>query len=132
LQRRSASVVVTRLPNRYARISPCNVGFVRHTRPAKSHEPVAAILWEADPSRFAKTHPGSGIVEPYGEQQWDDVGCIDSWVYVEADDNLCRLSVEGWNMHEVLVRARGHNDVDGMAIASVFARILGIPSPLPG
>ncbi|WP_028642221.1 hypothetical protein [Nocardioides sp. URHA0020] len=108
-----------------------NVGFVRHALPAQPDDPVAAILWEADPSKFAESYPDSGIVESYGEQYWDDVSCIDYWVYVEAEENLCRLSVEGWNLHEVLVRAGGQSDFDGMAIASVFARILGIRWPLP-
>ena len=110
-----------------------NVGFVRQGQSDTDADSSVggAILWEADPPRFAEAYPDSGIVESYGAEQWDGVGCIDYWVYVDADDSLCRLSVEGWNLPEVLIRARGHGGFDGMAIAAVFARVLGIQWPLP-
>ena len=108
-----------------------NVGFVRHDLPiTQSSTPVHDILWEANPGRFAERYPDSDIIESYGPS-WDDVDCIDYWVHVEADQRLCRLSVEGWNLTEVLVRVRGNGDFDGPVIAAVFARILAVQWPPP-
>ncbi|MCW2983945.1 MAG: hypothetical protein JWR63_1515 [Conexibacter sp.] len=110
-----------------------DVGFVRQ-RFAEDQEDrhVGSIFWEADPAKFADRHPDSGIIESYGEDQWSGVGCIDYWLYVDAEDAICRLSVEGWNLPEILLRATGHGGMDGMAVAAVFARILGVPWPLRG
>lgn len=40
-----------------------------------------AMLWEADPARFALRYPDSGIELSYGDQ-WPPP-CIDYWIYVE-------------------------------------------------
>jgi hypothetical protein len=107
------------------------VGFVRSSEPhLDGDDAVEAILWEADPSKFAARYPDSGIIETYGEEHWKDVGCIDYWLYVDAPDRVGRLSVEGWNLPEVLVKISGHGGMDGMNIAAVFARILGVRYPL--
>ena len=109
-----------------------DVGFVRHAADDGSPDaPVGAILWEADPARFAARYPDSGVVESYGTEHWDGVGCIDYWVYVHADEGLCSLSVEGWNLPEILVKVRGQGARDGMQVAAVFARILAVEWPRP-
>ena len=38
-----------------------------------------ALLWGADPVRFAERYPESGIIETYGQEQWPGVPCIDFW-----------------------------------------------------
>lgn len=108
----------------------CRQGFVRQIQfsdPAE--EQVAAILWEAVPDRFLARYPDSGLVETYGgEDQWADVHCIDYWIYVDHQAMRARLSVEGWNLHEIGVPLRG--DVfDGARLADLFARILNVRSP---
>src|SRR5262245_8933835 len=87
-------------------LAAADVGFERQVHTDQSSGRVATILWEADPHQFAAKYPDSDIVDSYGDQ-WDDVHCIDYWVYVDADDEVCRLSVEGWNLPEILVRATG-------------------------
>jgi hypothetical protein len=107
------------------------VGFVRHVQPQPNASgAVAAILWEADPSKFAAKYPDSDIVESYGEEHWGGVSRIDFWLYVDADDEVSRLSVEGWNLPDILVKASGHCAMDGMSIPAIFARILGVRDPL--
>jgi hypothetical protein len=109
------------------------VGFVRQIQSgAETSGRVGAILWEADPASFAAKYPDSGIVESYGQDQWAGLGCIDFWLYVDAREGVCRLNVEGWNLPEILVRASGHGAMDGMQVAAVFARILGIRWPVSG
>jgi hypothetical protein len=39
------------------------------------------------------------------------------------------MSVEGWNLPDLMIDLHGNSDLDGPAIADTFARILGIPSP---
>ena len=102
-----------------------DVGFVRqvmHDEPGV----VTAILWEADPARFAAAYPDSGIVESYGTDQWAGVHCIDYWLYV---DPRPRLSVEGWNLPDLYVDLTGYGGLDGSAVACVLARVLGVPAP---
>ena len=107
-----------------------DVGFVRQLQYAdEQHSQVDALLWEADPRRFAERYPDSGIVETYGEQQWPGVHCIDYWVYVDHAHQRCRLSAEGWNLPELWLDLRGHGEADGAAIADTFARVLAVPSP---
>ena len=79
--------------------------------------------------KFASRYPDSGIVDSYGESQWPEVRCIDYWVYVDHERSRCRLSVEGWNLPELMIDLHGRSGLDGSAIADTFARILGVPSP---
>jgi hypothetical protein len=88
-----------------------------------------ALLWEADPARFAARYPDSGIVESYGGQ-WGGVHCIDFWAYLDKAD-FARISVEGWNLPELFVEVRGHPDLDGSGLARVFAMILGVSVSAP-
>jgi hypothetical protein len=102
-----------------------DVGF---TRPgATADGPTGTLLWEADPARFAARYPDSEIVETYGLEHWPGVHCIDYWVYLDAEHGECRLSMEGWNLPDVVVKVRGHGELDGTEIAAVFARVLGVP-----
>jgi hypothetical protein len=106
------------------------VGFKRQILKADEEGQVAtALLWEADPAAFAKRYPDSGIVKTYGADQWPSVHCIDYWLYLEPEHRRCRISVEGWNLPELVVELRGHSGLDGAAIADTFARILGVASP---
>jgi hypothetical protein len=106
------------------------VGFVRQVQHADEiRQVVTALLWEAEPLRFAAKYPDSGIVETYGEGQWPDVHCIDYWVYIDHENRRCRLSVEGWNLPDLSIELDGHSGLDGPAIADTFARILGVASP---
>jgi hypothetical protein len=106
------------------------VGFVRQVLPTdNATTAVDALLWEADPVKFAARYPDSGIVESYGEKQWLEVHCIDYWVYVDHERSRCRMSVEGWNLPNLMIDLHGNSGLDGPAIADTFARILGVPSP---
>ncbi|WP_101525792.1 hypothetical protein [Nocardioides houyundeii] len=103
------------------------VGFVRSPLSESApDEPAGSLLWEADPAQFAAKYPESGIVESYGAEQWEGVGCIDFWLHVDAQEEVCRLSVEGWNLPEILVKTTGHGALDGSQVAAAFARILGV------
>ena len=107
-----------------------DVGFVRQVMYSDDGRTrVEALLWEADPTRFAERYPDSGIVETYGTDQWPGVHCIDFWAYVEHEARRCRLSAEGWNLPELYLPLQGFAAADGAAIADTFARILGVPSP---
>lgn len=105
-----------------------DVGFEGRFR---AGDTVTAFLWEADPRQFAARYPDSDIIESYGEEQWPGVHCIDYWVYVEPEQNRCRVSVEGWNLGEFFVETTGHSAHDGHNLASVLARILQVPWPPP-
>ena len=57
-----------------------DVGFVRQVMHAGDDRTrVDALLWEAEPQRFAERYPESGIIETYGQEQWPGVPCIDFW-----------------------------------------------------
>ena len=105
-----------------------NVGFTRQISFAEDGV-VNSLLWEADPARFAARYPDSGIVESYGEEQWPRVHCIDFWVYVEHENHQCRLSIEGWNLPDLVLPFTGSRARDACGLADTFARILGVPSP---
>ena len=104
------------------------VGQVQYGGPANRR--VDAMLWEADPKQVAARYPDSGVVDSYGDQ-WPDVSCIDYWVHVDHHKRQCRLSIEGWNVPQLLVNMTGEGLLDGAAIAGTFARILAVPSPRP-
>ena len=106
------------------------VGFVRQAvHSDEAGQVVNALLWEADPANFAARYPDSGIVESYGPEQWPDVHCIDYWVYVDHEQRRCRISVEGWNLPDLIIELHGSSGLDGAAIADTLARILAVPSP---
>ena len=106
------------------------VGFTRQVLHSDDEgATVSALLWEANPTRFAEKYPDSGVIESYGAEQWSEVTCIDYWVYLDHDKNQCRLSVEGWNLPELILNLSGYSSMDGFHIADVFARILGVRSP---
>jgi hypothetical protein len=65
----------------------------------------------------------------YGAEQWPGVPCIDFWVYLDHDKGQCRLSVEGWNLPELILKLSGNSFLDGAHLADVFAMILGVRSP---
>lgn len=106
-----------------------DVGFV-HQVMYDAQEPtvVTALLWEADPQKFASRYPDSGIEEEYGDG-WPDTPCIDYWVEIDASAGLCRLKFEGWNLPELLLELSGRGVRDGAALADTVARILGVRSP---
>lgn len=107
-----------------------DVGFVRQMQYGDDQQKdVVALLWEADPARFAERYPDSGIVETYGEEQWPGVHCIDYWVNIDQANRRCRISIEGWNLPDLWLDLRGDSGLDGAAIAGTFARILSVPSP---
>lgn len=89
-----------------------------------------ALLWEAEPARFAARYPDSRIEESYGDQ-WPGVTCVDYWIYVDPVTMTARLSVEGWSGTDETVDLTGDGLVDGRRLASTFARILGVASPQP-
>ena len=104
-----------------------NVDFTRQISLADDGT-VNTLLWEADPGLFAQTYPESGIIESYGDQ-WPQVGCIDFWVYAEHEKRQCRLSVEGWNLPDLVLPFAGSKRMHACSIADTFARILGVQSP---
>jgi hypothetical protein len=83
-----------------------------------------AMLWEADPLRFAERYPDSGIEASYGDQ-WP-APCIDHWVYVDPSTTSARLSVEGFGVRDITVELTGDGVLDGNALAAAFAAILGV------
>lgn len=102
-----------------------DAGFAR--QPIRDGETVTALLWEAKAVEFAERYPDSGIIESYGDQ-WPAT-CIDYWVYLEADTQQARLSVEGWGLIGELVPLSGDGKADGRAVASAMARILRVAPP---
>jgi len=105
-----------------------NVGFTRQITYGEDGL-VKGLLWEADPTRFAATYPDSGIIRSYGDEQWPEVTCIDFWVYAEHEQQQCRLSVEGWNLPDLLLPFTGSSTIHANGISDTFARILGVQSP---
>jgi hypothetical protein len=88
-----------------------------------------AMLWEAEPVRFASRYPESGIEEAYGDQ-WPPP-CIDYWIYVDPVDMTARLSVEGWYRSDQTIDLTGDGSVDGRLLATKFAQTLGVTPPQP-
>jgi len=105
-----------------------DVGFVRQLV-GDADGGTTALLWEADPPRFADRYPDSGIIETYGPDQWPGVHCIDYWVHLESDRDRVRLEFEGWNLPALSLDVSGRAARDGAEIADTVARILGVPSP---
>lgn len=85
-----------------------------------------ALLWEADPLRFAARYPDRGIEESYGDD-WPAF-CLDFWVYLDTPGFL-RLSWEGWHHGDELLPRIGDADVDGRAMATRFAQFLRVGPP---
>lgn len=104
-----------------------DVGFVNQIleEPGRG---VTALLWEADPHRFAERYPNSGVIESYGHDQWPPP-CIDYWVYVNPEARQARISVEALSDDET-VDLTGDGLGDGQDIGDVLARILRVPAPL--
>jgi hypothetical protein len=86
-----------------------------------------ALLWEADPLLFAARYPDSGIEHAYGDQ-WP-APCLDYWVYVDPVARTAHLSIEGLPDPADDLPLTGDGVRDGALLASVFAEILGVPSP---
>jgi hypothetical protein len=104
------------------------VGFTCSVHEEPSHG-VTALLWEAEPHRFAARYPDSGIIESYGDQ-WPRVACIDFWVYLDAAHGQARTSTEGWSAGlDVGLDLTGNGVRDGLAIGAAMARILRVPAP---
>ena len=103
-----------------------DVGFVRQVMTGDGGH-VHALLWEAEPLRFAERYPDSRIVESYGDQ-WPPP-CIDYWVYVDPRLSRAELSFEGWSEDPDDVGLTGHGALDGVTLGTVFARVLGVPPP---
>ncbi|HEU4674463.1 MAG TPA: hypothetical protein VFS29_00630 [Motilibacteraceae bacterium] len=87
-----------------------------------------ALLWEAEPARFAARYPDSRIEDSYGDQ-WPGVSCIDYWIYVDPVTMTARLSMEGWNGADTVVELTGDGAVDGRRLAAEFAHVLGVEVP---
>jgi hypothetical protein len=87
-----------------------------------------ALLWEAEPARFAVRYPDSRIEDSYGDQ-WPGVTCIDYWIYVDPMTMTARLSMEGRNGADDIVDLAGDGAVDGRRLAAQFAHVLGVELP---
>lgn len=83
-----------------------------------------ALLWEAEPQRFAERFPDSGIEESYGDQ-WPPY-CIDYWIYVDPKRMTATLSPEGWNVFEETMSITGDGARDGKTLAAWFSGVLGL------
>lgn len=88
---------------------------------------VDALLWEADPVRFARRYPHSGVVESYGPG-WPPP-CLDFWAYVRPAKPCAVLHPEGWNQDEIEVDLCGDGLADGLAVGRAFARVLEVREP---
>jgi hypothetical protein len=106
-----------------------DVGFVRQVQSNPGSPHVTALLWEADPRRFAQRYPDSHIVDSYGDD-WPP-WCIDYWVYVDGDAHRARLSVEGWGLDDEIIDLSGNGELDGVQIGNSVARILRVSAPSP-
>ncbi len=89
---------------------------------------VEAMLWEAEPRRFALRYPDSGVIEAWGEDSWPPP-CIDYWVYVDPLARTAELSVEGWGERAATLRMSGDGDADGRLRATRFAELLLVTPP---
>jgi hypothetical protein len=105
--------VVNRLEPIFA---AADVGFVRN------QVDESAMLWEADPRRFAERYPDSGIIETYGVDQWPSVHCIDFWFYLDRGlENEIFVSFEGWDAPDRQVAVTGSPATDGDLLATLLA-----------
>ena len=91
----------------------------------RSPHGIGAILWEAEPGRYASRYPESGVVESYGSG-WPPP-CIDFWAYIDAIAQRALLRPEG--LDEISVDLVRDGLRDGLAIAREFARVLGVAAP---
>jgi hypothetical protein len=83
-----------------------------------------AMLWEAEPARFAARYPQIGIEASYGEQ-WPPP-CIDYWIHVDPTLMTARLSVEGWNGPDDVFDLTGDGPTDGETLAARLSQILDV------
>ena len=86
--------------------------------------PQPALLWEADPVRFASRYPESRVQEAYGDQ-WPPP-CIDYWIYVDPAEMTARLSGEGWHGMQDVFDLTGEGAVDGTMLAARLSQILEV------
>lgn len=84
------------------------------------------IFWMAHPERFFQTYPDSEVDEMFGPQWPNDVADIDFTVTVDSANELMQVEAEAWNLPTILVRGAGDGWVDGVNLARVFARLLGV------
>ena len=103
-----------------------DVGFVRQFSLSEPGH-VSAILWEAEPLRFAARYPDSRVEESYGDQ-WP-APCIDYWLYFERDPARVDLSFEGPEPPVTWIPVTGDGGHDGRTIADVVARTLLLDLP---
>lgn len=90
----------------------------------------SAMLWEADPGRFAERYPESEIIETYGEMQWPSVHCIDFWFYLDrGPEDEILVSFEGWDAPYELISVTGDADIDGRVLATRLAKHLRVGPP---
>lgn len=102
-----------------------DVGFLAQVM--MREDTVDALLWEADPVRFAGRYPDSEVSEAYGSG-WPPP-CLDFWAYIRPAKPCAVLHPEGWGYREIEVLLTGDGADDGRAIAREFARILRVQGP---
>ena len=104
-----------------------DVGFVRQIQSDPADGLVQALLWEADPLRFAERYPDSRIVDSYGDE-WPPY-CIDYWAYLDGPARQVRISTEGWSFVDDVLDMSGDGGLDGIEIGNAMARILKVAPP---
>jgi len=87
---------------------------------------VDVIFWMANPERFLQAYPDSGVDEMYGPAWPHEVADIDFTVKVDAARRLILIDAEPWNLTTILIREAGDGEIDGINLARIFARLLGV------
>ncbi|MDF8265597.1 hypothetical protein [Luteipulveratus flavus] len=91
------------------------------------HGAVTAIMWQANPQRYAERYPDSAIVDSYGSQ-WPEVRDINCTLKLDESPHAVGLAIEGWGLPEVFVRVDQRGDRDGVQIANLLSRIFAVPN----